>query len=117
MSDAKTINVSIGSIDDMGARFTAAWHRAEKGEAVAETHLTFQDLPTLLAALTPKRLELLRHVRRNDVPSVRALALTLKRDYRNVHQDVDVLSRLGLLEKSATAVRAPFAEVDARFVL
>jgi len=117
MSDAKAINVSIGSIDDMGARFTAAWHRAEAGEAVDESHLTFPDLPALLAALTPKRLELLRHVRRNQVSSISALATMLKRDYRNVHQDVDALSKLGLLEKSPSAVRAPFATVDAHFAL
>lgn len=117
MSETKAITVSIGSIDDMGARFTAAWHRAEAGEAVDESRLTFPDLPSLLAALTPKRLELLRHVRRNQVPSVRALATMLKRDYRNVHQDVDALSRLGLLEKSPSAVRAPFATVDASFTL
>jgi hypothetical protein len=34
-----------------------------------------------------------------------------------VHQDVDALSRVGLLEKSPSAVRAPFATVDASFSL
>lgn len=117
MSDTKAMNVSIGSIEDMGARFIAAWHRAEAGELVDETHITFPDLPTLLAALTPKRLALLRQVRRNEVRSVRSLATLLKRDYRNVHQDVDALTKLGLIEKTPSAVRAPFAKVDASFTL
>ncbi len=56
MSDTRAMSVSIGSIEGMGARFIAAWHRAEAGEVVDETHLTFPDLPTLLAVPTPKRM-------------------------------------------------------------
>lgn len=47
MNDSKAITLSIGSIEDMGARFTDAWHRAEKGEDVGEAHLTFPDLPEI----------------------------------------------------------------------
>ena len=54
---SNTVNVHVGTLEDMGQRFTDAWHRAERGEAVSETHITFHDLPALLAALTPKRLE------------------------------------------------------------
>ena len=57
----------------MGQRFIDAWHRAEKGEAVNETHITFHDLQSLLATLTPKRLDLLRYVRHHDVRNVKAL--------------------------------------------
>jgi hypothetical protein len=55
MSDTRAISVPIGSLEDMGARFIAAWHRAEAGEVVDETHLTFPDLPTLLAFQTLKQ--------------------------------------------------------------
>ena len=61
MSD--TVKGHVGTLDDMGRRFVDAWHRAERGEAVAETHITFHDLPALLSALTPERLDLLRYVR------------------------------------------------------
>ena len=54
MSD--NIRIHIGDAKDMGQRFIDAWHRAERGEAVNETNLTFLDLESLLAALTPKRL-------------------------------------------------------------
>ena len=115
MSEAVTLH--IGTLEDMGQRFIDAWHRAERGEVVPETHLTFPDLPALLAALTPKRLALLRHVRHHPVRTVRALASQLHRNYKNVHQDVEELTRLGLLVRTPDQVVAPYAEVEARFVL
>lgn len=111
------IKVHIGTLDDMGRRFVDAWKRAEAGDAVDESHLTFPDLEALLGALTPKRLHLLRHVRHHPVPSIKALAADLHRDYKNVHRDVDTLTRLGLLARTAQGVVAPYASVDARFVL
>lgn len=115
MSD--NVRVHVGTIEDMGRRFVDAWHRAERGENVDETHVTFCDLATLLTALTPKRLDLLRYVRHHEVRTIRALATDLHRDYKNVHNDVEELTRLGLLARSDGHVTAPFAEVDARFIL
>jgi predicted transcriptional regulator len=115
MSDK--LSIHIGGADDMGRRFVEAWRRAEGGETVVETNLTFRDLESLLAALTPRRLSLLRHVRHHPVPSIKALATDLRRDYKNVHKDVQELIRLGLLARTADRVVAPYAEVDARFVL
>ncbi len=115
MSD--NIIVHIGTPEDMGRRFIDAWHRAERGEAVSETNITFRDLETLLAALTPKRLHLLRYVRHHQVRSVKALAAALHRNYKNVYKDVEELTKLGLLSRTPDLVVAPYAEVDARFVL
>lgn len=115
MSDK--VKVHIGSLEDMGQRFIGAWHRAERGETVSESHVTFQDLPALLTALTPKRLDLLRCVRHHQVRTVKALATDLHRDYKNVHKDVEELTKLGLLARTADQVVAPYAEVDARFIL
>lgn len=44
------VQVHIGTADDMGRRFVDAWHRAERGEPVDETHVTFRSLEALLAA-------------------------------------------------------------------
>ena len=116
MSD-DNIRVHIGTAGDMGRRFIDAWKRAERGEEVNETNLTFRDLEALLAALTPKRLHLLRYVRHHQVANIKALATDLHRDYKNVHRDVEELTKLGLLTRTADQVVAPYAEVDARFVL
>ena len=115
MSD--NVKIHIGTPEDMGRRFVDAWHRAERGEIVDETNITFRDLETLLTALTPKRLHLLRYVRRHEVRNVRALAAGLRRNYKNVHKDVEELTKLGLLCRTQEQVVAPYAEVDARFVL
>ncbi|RAU21972.1 hypothetical protein CU669_09730 [Paramagnetospirillum kuznetsovii] len=117
MSTNDNVRLHIGTAEDMGQRFVDAWKRAEGGETVDEANLTFRDLEALLAALTPKRLHLLRHVRHHHVPSIKALAADLHRDYKNVHTDVEALTRLGLLTRTQNSVVAPFAEVDARFVL
>ena len=114
---SENVRVHIGTPGDMGQRFADAWHRAERGEAVDETNVTFRDLETMLSALTPKRLQLLRYVRRHEVRNVKALAAGLQRNYKNVHKDVEELSKLGLLSRTPDRVVAPYAEVDARFVL
>lgn len=111
------IRVHIGAPEDMGRRFAEAWRRAEQGDVTAETNLTFRDLEGLLAALTPKRLHLLRHVRHHQAASIRALAADLHRNYKNVYRDVEVLTKLGLLSRADGGLMAPYAEVDARFVL
>ncbi len=113
----KNLSVHVGSPEDMGQRFLDAWHRAEAGDAVDETHLTFRDLETMLATLTPKRLQLLRYVRHHQVRSVKALASDLRRDYKNVHKDVNALEKVGLLTRTTDSVTAPFAELEARLTL
>ena len=116
MSD-DAAKVHIGTLEDMGQRFADAWRSAERGDLVSETHITFQDLPALLAALTPKRLDLLRYVRHHQVRTVKALANDLRRDYKNVHKDVEELTKLGLLARTADQVVAPYAGVDVHFTL
>ncbi len=115
MSD--NVRVHVGTPEEMGRRFIDAWRRAERGETVDETNITFPDLEALLAALTPKRLSLLRYVRHHQVRNIRALATDLRRDYKNVHKDVEILAKLGLLSRTPESVVAPYAEFDARFVL
>jgi predicted transcriptional regulator len=53
-------------------------------------------------------MELLRSVRRPSVPSVRALAKKLKRDYSNVHADVKALTGAGLLETGSRGLQADY---------
>jgi predicted transcriptional regulator len=82
-------------------RFVDAWRAAERGEAGPRDHITFIGMPAFLAAMTPKRLELLRQLRREGPMSVRALAGQLGRDYKSVHRDVSALGRCGLIARTA----------------
>jgi predicted transcriptional regulator len=61
--------------------------------------------------MTPKRLELLRHVHRHPARSIRALAAALGRDYRRVHPDVEALAAAGLSDRDEHGLRADYRTV------
>ena len=80
--------------------------------------LYFEDLPSLLKHLTPKRFELLAELRRLGHASINALARHLHRQYRNVFDDVKSMEKLGLVEKDSSGhFYVPWDEIDATFRL
>ncbi len=113
MSDVK-FTVGGAMEEEAALRFTDAWHRAEGGETLQVRHLAFESWDTLARVLTGKRMELLRYVRRHEVTSIRSLAKALKRDYSNVHADVQALAGSGLLESSAKGLRADYDAIETR---
>ena len=52
-------------------------------------------------ALSPRRLELMRHLRRAGPMSVRRLAGEPGRDTKSVHREVAILTTTGLVERRA----------------
>jgi predicted transcriptional regulator len=114
------LKIHVGdSLEVIGERVKDAVRRDQKGERVREHHLTFDSFQTLAKVLTPRRLELLRHVHRHPAASIRALAQALERDYRRVHDDVEALAEAGLLERAnkGTGVTARFDAIETRIVL
>ena len=107
------VKVHVGSMSDMGKRFTNAWNRAAAGKKVDETHITFLDLQTMLDTLSLRRLELLKHVHQHGADNVKQLANALSRDYKNVHHDVAVLEAAGLLLRDGRKLLAPWDELSA----
>lgn len=80
--------------------------------------LYFDDLPTLLKYLTPKRFELLNTLHAMGHVSINALAKKLDLQYRNVYDDVKSLERLGLVEKDEeNRLFVPWDTIDATFRL
>ena len=67
--------------------------------------------------LSPRRLDLLRHVRQNGAANVSELAASLGRNYKNVHQDVSALEASGLLLRDGRRLTAPWSEVQANISL
>lgn len=110
---SREVHIHVGdTLNDAGRRFVDAWHRAERGElASAEHHVSFERWETFVSVMTPKRLALLRHVHAHPAHSVRALALALGRDYRNVHADVEALVHAGLLDRDEASIRADYGSV------
>ena len=91
----------VSSLEDMGQRFVAAWRVAEAGKAQPRDHVTFLGLEAFMAAMSPRRLELMRHLRRAGAMSVRKLSQELGRDYKSVHGEVARLIDAGLIERES----------------
>ena len=109
----KKLQVHVGdTLDDIGARAISAWHRMERGEEVSEKHISFETWETMVRVLSPKRLELLRHVHQSPVKNIRALSIALGRNYRRVHEDVEALEAAGLLDRDKEGLRAEYDSFD-----
>ena len=112
----KTVSLHVGeSLDAVGERFVDAWRRADSGElreSNSEVHLGFATWEDMVRTLSPKRLQLLRHLHRNPSPNIRQLAAALGRDYRRVHDDVAALAGAGLLERDGEGLRADYEAFD-----
>jgi predicted transcriptional regulator len=78
----------------------------------------FADFKTMLQYITPKRLDLLIMLHNHGKTSINALAKTLKRSYKNVYDDVQILERVGLIEKDEKQrVSVPWNEIETRLNL
>ncbi|WJH39183.1 hypothetical protein N7E02_20175 [Aliirhizobium terrae] len=109
---SKDIELHIGgSFDEVAKRVTDAWHRAEHGDVAGQEHLTFVTWDVFSSTMTAKRLELLRHLHANPQASVAALARSLERDYRRVHEDVEILGRAGLIEQDENGIHTGYDEI------
>ena len=96
------------------AAFTRAWRQA-RARRKTTPRLAFGSIAELFSAVSEKRLELVRHVAGDEGLQIRPLARALRRDYKNVHTDVQALIELGLLEKDERGgLRAPFDEIVIR---
>jgi predicted transcriptional regulator len=100
-------------------RFVETWKSAEAGKRTkTEIHLNYEDFAMLAAVLTPKRLQLLKALRKDGPLSVRALSKIVNRDYKNVHVDCAELEAASLIERDAdNLLIAPWDVIDAHFSL
>ncbi len=107
------VKLHVGDIDDMGKRFIAAWKQIENGQQVEERHLSFFSLGAMMATLSQKRLEILKHLHRQQEISIAALARAINRDYKRVYTDVEALVAAGLIERDAQGIRTLYDSVQA----
>ena len=115
----KILAVGIGDAATTATGFIEAWKHAESSACLeTEERLDFEDLETLLQTLTQARWVLLKTLRTVGPTSVRALAIQLGRDYKNVHTDVRRLEQVGLVDRDqAGKVNVPWTVIEARLRL
>jgi predicted transcriptional regulator len=116
----KNIRIEVKNEKESAQEFVKAWHRAEKGlppEQPVE-RIYFQELSTLLRVLTPRRIEALKTVHEHGAISIRALAKTLGRDYKNVHKDMQEMEKIGLVKRNKKGLlQVPWHSIVAELAL
>jgi predicted transcriptional regulator len=80
------------------------WEAALRGKLTslqAKNEVVFLTLESVAKILTKARLELMAAIIRTQPKSIYALAKAVRRDFKNVHSDVRLLSELGFVELRA----------------
>ena len=119
MSKHREAKVGVKSPEAALAEVAQTWKRAEKDRAPRKPieGVYFADFLTMARVLTPRRLDLLLTLQGRGKTTVRALANFLKRDYKNVHGDVQRLKHAGLIEVDNGHVHVPWKTIRFETVL
>lgn len=93
-----TLVVTVKSGDEFREDVTAALEGLADDEAVDATPtLSFTSYDALMEALTPRALELIEAVRRDEPASINGAARVVDRDVKNVHEELHRLARRGII--------------------
>lgn len=92
--------------------------RVSQAESYQGETLNFETPAQLFAQLTDRRWELVRQAQGQGPLALRELARRVNRDVKRVHDDVQALCRLGILERTETGgVVCPFASLHIDMVM
>ena len=95
----KRVKIGIKRFEEVLEGVKETMKKIERGEKVKERRgYYFENLAAFRRALTEKRLEVLHVIKREKPSSVYELAKLLKRDVKNVTQDLEYLKQIGLVE-------------------
>lgn len=110
----QTVTVRVGrrSLDQIGADFVGKWKALEAGEEIRETTIRFHSLEALAKVLTPKRQAVLKYVKKHPARNVTVIAKGIKRSYKNVHEDVNLLLDAGFLVRKKDVIEAPYSVIN-----
>lgn len=114
----KVKKIVIKSREEFDAETLAIVRKLDRGEKVkSKKGEFFESLEAVRNFLTEKRLGLWRIIRDKEPKSLTELARLVKRDYKDVHQDVSILVEVGLVDlrkpkKAKTRAIKPVSLVD-----
>lgn len=110
----RILNVKVGEpLESTLARAAQSMEALERGETVTPYFgVGFADVGQLFSVFTPKRWDLLAILREGGPMTIAELARRAKRDYKNVHGDVEKLLEWQAIEKDEQGrVLAPYSEI------
>ena len=96
MKNRKVLLIVETSSKAMDRAFSALARPTKKYKGVAI--ISFPDFETLGRVITGARLELLNSIRKMKPRSIQELSRMVKRDFKNVYQDVKLLAEFGLID-------------------
>lgn len=97
---AKKVKIGIRSADDVLKEAADTMKSVAAGRKVRpKGHRLFFTSPEALRQfLTPKRLELIRLIRKQHPSSINELATLARRDFKRVYEDIQSLAQAGLVD-------------------
>ena len=110
----RILNVKVGEpLESSLDRATQTMESLSRGDTPTPYFAVgFSDIGQLFAVFTPRRWDLIAALREEGPMTIAALARRLKRDYKNVHNDVEKLVEWQAVEKDEqNRVVAPFSEI------
>lgn len=122
---SKTLTIKIKPVGEAMADFRETFRALETGRRVTRREgVYFTSIEAARNLLTPSRLAVLRAVRTKRPRSIYELAKTLKRDFKNVQEDLRILERYGLVRvtksrgsRRARVPEALFGEIALRIAI
>ncbi|MDO8127729.1 MAG: hypothetical protein Q6359_10955 [Candidatus Brocadiales bacterium] len=114
----KRVRIGIKNFREILQDFVETGKAVERGERVKkEAGIYFESVEAMRKALTTKRLELLRLIKKHHPKTLHELSRLAERDLKNVAQDVELLKNLGLIgvkkEKEGRREVSPSVDYDA----
>ncbi|PIP19425.1 MAG: ArsR family transcriptional regulator [Candidatus Omnitrophica bacterium CG23_combo_of_CG06-09_8_20_14_all_41_10] len=95
----RNIKITIKSDVEFFKEVKNVWKKLEQGEKVKKHEgISFESLETMRKVLTEERLRILKIIKKYHPGSIYELAKILKRDTKNVSDDVHYLAELALIE-------------------
>ncbi|SDY52646.1 HVO_A0114 family putative DNA-binding protein [Halopenitus persicus] len=93
-----TLVVTVKTSNEFHEDVTDGIEALERGDAADSTPtLSFTSYDDLLETLTPRVLELIEAIRREEPASINETARVVDRDVKNVHEELSRLAQLGII--------------------
>ena len=93
-----TLVVTVTSSREFHDDVTESIEALEGGDTVDSTPtLSFTSYDDLMETLTPRVLDLIEAIRREEPPSINETARVVDRDVKNVHEELSRLAQLGII--------------------
>ena len=115
MIEAKErVNIEIANKEKVYREFIETWHAVEEGKEIEpKEKIYFLDYQTFFKVLTKQRIRLLKVLYEKEAISINQLSKILKRNYKNVYEDVKILKQIGLIKEDKNKkIYMPYSKIN-----